>query len=199
MSIPSRLVNAVRMSMSRYEYGRARKDGQLRTGDRFSIGPFARCSARSTAAPSIVIGSHVFLDCSLITRGGGRIAIGSACWFGGAGSTAIGATESVTIGSDVIISNHVHIYDNNNHPTDPDARRRMTQGELAGPLWEWTEAASAPVVVEDNVWIGEFSMILKGVTVGRGSVVAAHSVVTKDVPPYTIAAGNPAKTIKRLR
>jgi putative acetyltransferase len=42
-------------------------------------------------------------------------------------------------------------------------------------------------------------MILKGVTVGEGSVVAAHSVVTKDVPPYTIAAGNPAKTVKRLR
>lgn len=163
------------------------------------FGPYARCVARSSTRPSVTIGSHVFLDCSLFTMGGGTIRIGSDSWIGGAGSTAIGAVESVVIGSNAIISNHVHIYDNNNHPTDPSKRLAMTRGEHAGGLWQWTEASSSPVTIGDNVWIGEFSMILKGVTVGEGSVVAAHSVVTKDVPPYSVVAGNPARVVKELR
>lgn len=52
------------------------------------------------------------------------------------------------------------------------------------------------VVIEDGVWVGCYAIILKGVTVGRGAVVAAGAVVTKDVPPYAIVGGNPAKVIK---
>lgn len=167
-------------------------------GNRVSFGPHALCGIRGNGG-SIAIGSHVFLDCSLFTMGDGSIRIGDNCWIGGAGTTAIGALQSVAIGSDVIISNHVHIYDNNNHPTDPSARLKMTRGEHGGPLWDWTHSAADPVVIEDNVWIGEFSMVLKGVTIGKGSIVAAHSVVTKDVPSYSVVAGNPAKVVKRLR
>jgi len=53
-------------------------------------------------------------------------------------------------------------------------------------------------VIEDDVWIGFKATILKGVTIGRGSVIAAGSVVTKDVPPYTLVAGNPAQIIRSL-
>lgn len=168
-------------------------------GDAIHYGPYARCVIRSDARPSVSIATHVSIDCSLFTMGHGRITIGGNCWIGGAGSTAIGALDSVSIGSNVIISNHVHIYDNNNHPTDPEQRLAMTNGVHGGPLWDWTHSASAPVVIENNVWIGEFSMILKGVTIGEGSVVAAHSVVTKDVPPYSVVAGNPARVVKGLR
>ena len=52
--------------------------------------------------------------------------------------------------------------------------------------------------IEDGAWIGEGSTILKGVRVGYGAVVAAQAVVTKDVPPYTVVAGNPAKVVKQL-
>jgi galactoside O-acetyltransferase len=55
-----------------------------------------------------------------------------------------------------------------------------------------------PVKIEDKVWIGFNSIILKGVTVGEGAIVGAGSVVTKDVPPYTIVAGNPARIIREL-
>ena len=52
-----------------------------------------------------------------------------------------------------------------------------------GDAWRWKHAQNSPIVIEDNVWIGEYSMIMKGVHIGKGSVVAAHAVVTKDVPP----------------
>lgn len=168
-------------------------------GEDVRFGPYAYCSDLSRISPSVRIGSHVYLDCSLFTRGAGRIVIGSNTWIGGAGSTALGAVRSVTIGSNTIVSNHVHIYDNNNHPTDPERRIAMTVSEHGGELWGWEESDASEVVIGDNVWIGEFAMILKGVSVGEGAVVGAHSVVTKDVPPYTIVAGNPARVVKRLR
>ena len=55
----------------------------------------------------------------------------------------------------------------------------------------------APVIIKDNAWIGMSAIILKGVTVGEGAIVAAGSVVTKDVPPHTIVAGVPARVIKK--
>ncbi len=57
-------------------------------------------------------------------------------------------------------------------------------------------AEEKPVVIEDDVWIGSRVTILPGVTIGRGSVVGAAAVVTKDVPPYSVVAGNPAKVVK---
>ncbi len=60
------------------------------------------------------------------------------------------------------------------------------------------EAKEAPVVIEDDVWLATRAMILRGVTVGRGAVVAAGAVVTKDVPPYTLVAGVPARTVRSL-
>jgi maltose O-acetyltransferase len=61
------------------------------------------------------------------------------------------------------------------------------------------EVASAPIVIEDDAWIGFNSTILKGVTIGRGAVVGAATVVTKDIPAYAIVAGNPAKIIGHAR
>ena len=106
--------------------------------------------------------------------------------------------EAVTIGNDVIIATNVRIFDNNNHPTSPTQREMMSHNDFYGELWTWKYAEHKPVVIGDNVWIGEFSAILKGVTIGKGSIVASHSVVTKDVPPYVIVAGNPARVVKRL-
>jgi acetyltransferase-like isoleucine patch superfamily enzyme len=61
------------------------------------------------------------------------------------------------------------------------------------------EGKKGNIVIGDNVWIASRATILKGVTIGEGSVIAAGSVVTKDVPPYCVAAGVPAKVIKRLK
>lgn len=91
------------------------------------------------------------------------------------------ARNSITIGADCQIGPHTLIYDSDFHGIDP--KHRDQPGE------------TSPVVIGDNVWIGSRALILKGISVGRDAVIAAGSVVTKDVPAGTIVAGNPAKQI----
>ena len=90
----------------------------------------------------------------------------------------------VRIGNHVLIGPNVSIY-TACHPVDADSRRTLVQ---------WAK----PVNIGDDVWIGGGATILPGVTVGKGAVVAAAAVVTKDVPPFALVAGNPARVIKKL-
>ncbi len=105
----------------------------------------------------------------------------------------ITAIEKVQIGDNVLLASKIYISDcshgsyagdeNDSHPdTHPNTR----------PLF------SNPVVIEDNVWLGEFVSVLPGVTIGKGTVVGANSVVSKSLPPYVIAVGIPAKPIKKF-
>jgi acetyltransferase-like isoleucine patch superfamily enzyme len=104
--------------------------------------------------------------------------------------TVISVNNEVTIGDDVLIAGSVRIVDNDGHPVDTDRRVRH---EPPGP------ESTKPVHIADKAWIGNSACILKGVTVGEGAIVAALSVVTKDVPPYHVVAGNPARVVKDLR
>ena len=79
-----------------------------------------------------------------------------------------------------------------------DELRDIANGESFIRNKDWGCVNSQPIVIEDDAWIGMNCIILKGVTVGRGAVVGAGSVVTKDVPPWTLVAGNPARVIKEL-
>ena len=99
----------------------------------------------------------------------------------------INVAQSVRIGHHVLIATGVKIFDNNSHPIDPE--RRRTNAPMTGE-------DIAPVVIHDDVWIGMEATILKGVTIGRGAIVAAGSVVTKSVPDRMIVAGNPAKVVR---
>ena len=130
---------------------------------------------------------------------GREIEIGNNFFIGS--NTCIHAKESVLIGDNVIISNNVLITDNNNHPTSPAKRIEMSkcQNYQTDPLWSWENADSAPVYISDNVWIGRDAVILKGVTIGKGSIVGLRAVVTHDVPPYSVVAGNPARVVKILQ
>jgi acetyltransferase-like isoleucine patch superfamily enzyme len=97
--------------------------------------------------------------------------------------------KRITIGRHCRISGQVWIFDSPGHPADPAAR-------MAG--LPTTDDEVKPVVIEDNVWIGRAAIIMPGVTIGEGSIVAAGSVVTTDVPPNTMVAGNPARLFKKL-
>jgi acetyltransferase-like isoleucine patch superfamily enzyme len=94
------------------------------------------------------------------------------------------AAERIVIGDYVSVGANVTIMDTDFHPLEAQARRTDSQ-----------EPKTAPVMIEDDVFIGMNCLILKGVTLGCGSVIGAGSVVTKDVPPGMIAAGNPLRVI----
>lgn len=145
----------------------------------------------------VTLGENVMLHGKIISQNSGKVSIGD--YTNIRRGTIIGAVSRVEIGCGVMISNDVVIVDNNNHPTDPDERILMVRGGWGTNAWMWKHSASAPVVIEDNVWIGQFARISKGVVVGRNSIIAAAAVVTKDVPPNSIVAGNPARVVKMLR
>ncbi len=108
----------------------------------------------------------------------------------GISQTAIVCHQSITIGSFVKIGGGVSIYDTDFHSINPYFRR--------DPKMDSINKVSLPVIIKDNVFIGAYSTILKGVTIGENSIIGACSVVTRDVPDNEIWAGNPAKRIKSL-
>ena len=163
-------------------------------GENLNICVRSNCTADSPG--HIQVGDHCRIYGALHSQDEGTITIGDhTCIYE---RSIIGSVCSVQIGSCVMISNHVHIFDNNNHPVSPAKRHEMCVGGFEGEPWRWHHSAAAPVVIEDDVWIGEYAAVMKGVTIGKGAVVAAHAVVTKDVPPCTIVAGNPARVVKEI-
>ena len=107
------------------------------------------------------------------------------------------STESVIIGDHVMISHDCYISDTDGHSLDPDVRRKDLPNRWNDHK-DWTVVESAPVVIGDDVWLGPKVVVLKGVTIGSGAVVAAGSIVVKDVAEMTVVAGVPAKPIKKL-
>lgn len=105
----------------------------------------------------------------------------------GLSGATICAAKSVKIGVYVGIGANVAIYDTDFHPVDPFERRYVD-----------SKTKSSPVIIDDYAWIGGNSIILKGVHIGKGSVIGAGSVVTKDVPDFELYAGNPARFIKKI-
>lgn len=98
-----------------------------------------------------------------------------------------GAAESVTIGKNVLIGGRVYVSDHDHCFDNPMWPPRLNR-----------KINSKPVVIEDGVWLGEGCAILKGVTIGRRAVVGANAVVTKDIPPFSIVGGIPARVIRQL-
>ena len=121
-----------------------------------------------------------------------KFAVGGDLYIGkdsGLSGTLIYCKKSVTIGSHVGIGANVMIYDTDFHPVNP-YERIVTNSD--------NDIQCKPVQIDDYVWIGANTMILKGVHIGRGSVIGAGSVVTSDVPELAVYAGNPARFIKNV-
>jgi maltose O-acetyltransferase len=192
------MIGRIAKLFNRIRAGIARK-GFLRgsvMGRGVTIFATAACKNRGRRE-AIVIGEHSEIKGILRVEGNGQIRLGHHVYLGAHSSMEI--AKSLVVGDCAIISNHVSIFDNNNHPTDPEARRRMSMAGSDSPLWNITESVVSPVTIESNVWIGQYAAILKGVTVGEGSIVGMHSVVTRDVPPFSVVAGNPARVVKMLK
>jgi maltose O-acetyltransferase len=111
---------------------------------------------------------------------GGRLHIGDDVFINYGGSIYAGLF--VSIGNRCLLGNHVILMDNDFHFARPDQRLQRPP--------------SRPVIIEDDVWVGARVTILRGVTIGRQSVIGAGSVVTRDIPPGVVAAGVPARVIR---
>ena len=125
---------------------------------------------------------------------GGEIRIGSRSFIG---RSNVVCYRSVTIGNDVIMSWGITVVDHDSHSIEWDKRRDDVRDWGKGRK-DWQHIAHASVVIGNKAWIGFNVSILKGVTIGEGAVIGACSVVTGDIPPGSVAVGNPARVIRSL-
>jgi len=133
----------------------------------------------------------------LVFKSGGKIYIGKNCFIGE--DSRIWSGENIYIGDNVLISHNVNIMDTNSHEMDARRRANSYASFLNNGHPEISnDVTTKPVKINDMCWIGFNAIILKGVTIGEGAIIAAGSVVTKDIPAYCLVAGNPATVIKKL-
>lgn len=146
---------------------------------------------------AIVIGEYSHIRGELLTFAhGGKISIGDYCFIGEYGK--IWSALCINIGNHVLIGHSVSIFDNQTHSMSASSRRDHFKSIISGGHPSEINLNENQVTIEDDVWIGCQSVILRGITVGRGAIVGAGSIVTKDVPAWTIVAGNPARVIREI-
>jgi len=130
----------------------------------------------------------------LIAGKNGKVVIGDWCSL--SPGTKIWAMEKIELGARVIISHGAQIFDNNSHSLSAQERHaRFRELRTTGRHLQPEEVSHKSVRIEDDVWIGFNSAVLKGVTIGRGAVIGACSVITSDVPAFAIMVGNPARKV----
>lgn len=146
---------------------------------------FIRIGAHSIVAGELLVFAH-----------GGEIAIGEWCYIGE--GARLWSSCSLYLGNRVLISHNVNIFDSLTHPLNAQQRHAHYRAIAQTGHPTAIDLDERPVTVGDDAWIGANACVLRGVTIGEGAIIAAGAVVTKDVPPYTIVAGNPARVIREL-
>lgn len=172
------------------------------------IAPEARLSIPNPPSPPAICieigeGSHVFSSFNII-RPHAKITVGKRCQLG---SSTFIASESITVGDDVIMAWGCTLMDTNSHSLSWSGREddvacglrdyRITPGNIMRSK-DWSRVRSEPIVIGDKVWIGMHAIVLRGVTIGDKSVIGAGAIVTSDVPKSCMAAGNPARVIREI-
>ena len=165
-----------------YELSEIRRDPNIKLGEKVKIGRGAKIETRYGG--SIKIGDRVILfDGVLILSDGGSIEIGNNCQINPY-SVIYGSGKGTRIGNNVLIAAHCVVIPTN-HNFGNRTETIMNQG-----------GTSKGINIEDDVWISHGCSILDGITIGRGSVIAAGAVVNRSVPPCSVYGGVPAKHIK---
>ena len=165
------------------------------TGSHYQIGPSSHVSLRDGSQPGdICLGDYVDLYGALYSQTRGKIVIGNHTRIGR--GCQLRSLIGITIGDYSIVSANVIIADNGSHPSSVKFRKVRSVMPPNSEMHLWKFAGGKPIVIGENVWIGENARICKGVTIGDNSIVGANAVVTKDVPANCIAAGNPARIVR---
>lgn len=153
----------------------------------------------------LIIKDCSIVDCEFYIESDiGNIEIGERCFINA--GTKIISCNSVKVDDDVMMGWGITIVDHNAHSLDSEERKKDIKQkylELIKSIERvngknWSTVNSAPIHICSKAWIGFDAVIMKGVTIGEGAVVAARSVVTHDVEPYTVVAGNPARYVKHI-
>ncbi len=172
---------------------------QVDIADGSKFYPEAKVLNFSDTPAKIKIGINTHIRGELVIfPSGGTIKIGNDCFIGE--GSKIWSQSSILIGNNVLISHDVNIHDTNSHPLNNIERREDYKQIInSGFPKVNTNVITKAIEIEDDVWIGFNAIILKGVHIGKGSIIAAGSVVTNNIPDFTLVAGNPAKPIKSLK
>lgn len=175
---------------------------RLRFGNRVTQGKRTRASlgrilVNRDSAGEVRLGHHVICRGELYSfLGRGRISIGDWSFLGE--GTRVWCLSEIRIGDRVLVAHDVFIVDNRTHPLDPELRHRQYRAKFGEPLPHELRLGERPITIEDDAWIGAGATLLPGVRIGRGAVVATGSVVTEDVPAFSVVAGNPAKAVRTI-
>nr|WP_305852729.1 acyltransferase [Mucilaginibacter sp. SMC90] len=150
------------------------------------------------------IGNDSSLDCTVIFESEtGEVSVGNRCFIG---ASTIICKSKIEFEDDVFVAWGTYFYDHDSHSIDYREREKDITAQLKDyregrgfiESKNWSVVNTKAIKVGSNAWIGMNCIILKGVSIGEGAIVGAGSVVTKDVAPWTIVGGNPAKVIKEI-
>lgn len=149
------------------------------------------------SAADIHVGAGTIVRGELVRLAhGGSIKVGRNCYLGNYSRIWSGA--KIVIGDSVLIAHNVNIFDNLTHPIDWRDRREHFRQIAGHGHPKHIDLQDSPVTIGDDVWVGAYSMIMKGVSIGDRAVIAAGSVVTHEVAADTLVGGNPARVIRSL-
>ncbi|AFY75122.1 acetyltransferase (isoleucine patch superfamily) [Synechococcus sp. PCC 7502] len=166
------------------------------SGDKCVFSNNAKVYNHSNKPESINLGNGITIDGILEVYNNGSLFIDDYTFIG---NSRIFCTNYVSIGKGCWIADHVFIMDSDLHPISAKRRFNDAKNFSKGIFPDvYTNIPSAPTKIQDSVWIGVNCTILKGVTIGEGAIIGAGSVVTKNVPAWTIVAGNPARIIREI-
>lgn len=156
---------------------------------------YSRVSLKNHKHCRLTVGDKSMISASLIfEKDGSSIEVGNNTFLGGC---TLSCADAIRIGNNVQIAWGVTIFDHNSHSLDFVERRNDLNHAFSGKK-TWNDVKISPTVIQDDVWIGVNAIILKGVTVARGAIIGAGSVVTKDVQEYSLYAGNPAVFVRKV-
>lgn len=156
-----------------------RKYSGLRLGRQVEI----RGRLRLRRGVRVTIGDRTRINKLVRFAGPGEVRVGADCLLNG---TWIGVWTSVTVGDRCLLSD-CQVVDSDFHHLDPVRRHEPPD-----------ETTRRPIVLEENVWVGAHALVLKGVRIGRDSVVGAATVVRSDVPPRVVVIGNPQEIVRKF-
>ena len=149
------------------------------------------------AGGNIIVGDHSLVQGAVVTECEGSVVkIGNNVFIGG--GTLFDCVQSITVEDDVLISYDCLFADSDNHSVRYSIRKKDLADWKDGQKHDWQTTLTSPIKISKGVWIGARVIVLKGVEIGEGAVVGAGAVVTRNVPPWTIVAGNPAKVIREI-